>query len=138
MRNWEMEESMVRESGAGPGWALSEAVRRVGGEPVGRVDVGEGVVVGGGGGVLVGGFGAEAGVEEGHAGGDVVFVVAGLVEGVVGGDGEDDRDDEGYGCGDGGLEVDGAEGEGDGETEDGGEDGEDAPGKLEEGEFGGV
>ena len=51
-----------------------------GGEPVGWVGVGEGVVVGVGGGVLVGGVGALVGVEEGEAGFDGVFFVAGLVE----------------------------------------------------------
>ena len=44
--------------------------------------MGEGVVVGGGGGVLVGGVGAVIGVEEGDAGWDGVFGVAGLVEDV--------------------------------------------------------
>ena len=67
--------------GAGPGWELGGGGGvGVGGEPVGWVGVGEGVVVGGDGGVLVGGVGAEVGVEESDAGGDGVFGVAGLVE----------------------------------------------------------
>ncbi len=86
--------------GVGRGWGVG-----VGGEPVGWVGVGEGVVVGGGGGVLVGGVGAVVGVEESYAGVDVVFFVAGLVEGVVGGVGEGCGDGEGDGCGDGGFEV---------------------------------
>ncbi len=60
----------------------------IGDEPIGWVSGVERVGVGIGGGVLVGGVGAAVGVEEGYAGGDVVFVVAGLVEEVPGGDDE--------------------------------------------------
>ena len=119
-------------SGAGLGVGRWRGVG-VGGEPVGWVGVGEGVVVGGDGSVLVGGLGAEVGVEERYAGGYVVLFVAGLVEQAVGGDGEGGCDDESDRCGDGGFDVDGAEEEGHGEAEDCGEDGEDAPGELEEG-----
>ncbi len=73
-------------------------VPAVGDEPVGWVALVEGVGVGVGGGVLVGGAGAEVGVEEGYAGGDVVFFVAGLVEVVPGGEdeggGEQERRDQ--------------------------------------------
>ena len=57
----------------------------VGGEPVGWVGVGEGVVVGADGGVFVGCVAAEIGVEERETGGDGVFGIAVLVEDCVGG-----------------------------------------------------
>jgi len=57
----------------------------VGCEPVGWVGGGERIVVGVGWGVLVGGFGALVGLEEGEAGLYGVFFVAGLVEDGVGG-----------------------------------------------------
>ena len=86
------------------------------GEPVGRVGEGEGVVVGGDGGVLVGGFGAGGGVELGHAGWDGVFFVAGLVEEAIGRVGEGCDEGESDGGGEGGAEFDGAEGESEGKA----------------------
>lgn len=119
--------------GAGGGFGVG-----VGGEPVGGVGVGEGVVVGGSGGVLVGGVGALIGMEEGETGFDGVFFVAGLVEEDVGRIGEgcsyDDCEDS---C-EFGFEVDWFESEGDCQSEDCGEDGQETPGELQEGEFGGV
>ena len=78
--------------------------------------MGEGVVVGGDGGVFVGGVGAVVGVEEGEAGGDGVFGVAGLVEGCVGGVGQGCGDGEGEDGGRSGFEVEWGEGESDGEA----------------------
>ncbi len=69
MRVWGMGEFEGEVSG---GWAGLGVGRGcgvgVGGEPVGWVGVGEGVVVGGDGGVFVGGVGAWIGVEESDAG----------------------------------------------------------------------
>ncbi len=67
--------------------------------------MGEGVVVGGGGGVFVGGVGALVGLEEGETGLYGVFFVAGLMEEMVGGVGESCGYDEGEGCGGGGLQI---------------------------------
>ena len=111
--------------GAGGGFGV-----RVGGEPVGGVGAGEGVVVGGDGGVFVAGVGAMVGVEEGETGFDGVFFVAGLVEDGVGRVGEGCSYDDCEDCCEFGFEVDWFESEGDCQSEDCGEDGEKAPGEL--------
>ena len=91
-----------------------------------------------GGGVFVGGVGALVGVEEGEAGLDGVLCVAGLVEDGVGGVGEGGGQCEGDGCDGSAFQVEWGECESDGEAQDCCEDRQDAPGELEEGEFGDV
>ena len=89
-------------AGAGVGGGFGVGV---GGEPVRGIGGGEGVVVGGDGGVFVGGLGALVGLEEGEAGWYGVFLGAGLVEDGVGRVGEGCGQDEGEGCGGGGLQI---------------------------------
>ena len=94
----------------------------------------EGVVIGGDGGVLVGRIGTCAGVEERELRLRGVWEVAGLAEGGVGDGGEGGGEEESEG--DWRLpKRKGAEDEGKGKGKDGGEDGEETPGKLEEGEL---
>ena len=123
-----------------------------GGEPEGWVVFAEGVVVGGLGGVLIGGVGSGLRLKEGKAGGDGIGVVAGLAEEVVGGEGEEGGEGEGEywkskseirgffaslrmtGVFDW-VGKEAVEGQGGGEGEDGGLEGKQAPGELEEGQF---
>lgn len=98
----------------------------------------EGVVVGDAGGVFVDRVGAVVGVEEGEAGGDGVLRITELAEEMVAAEGEGGNENEGDGCGCGGFEFERVECKGDGESCYGSEDGEETPGKLEEGQFGDV
>ena len=99
----------------------------------------EGFRIGIGGGVFVGGLGAERGVEEGDAGGYGVFVVAKLVEGDPGGGDEEADEEKGEGEGargcPAGVAVEDESGE---EGEDESEESAEAPGELQEAKLGEV
>ena len=100
----------------------------------------EGVGVGVDGGVFVGGLGAEIGVEEGDACREGVVGVAGLMEETPGGGDEKSREDKTGKREEGGGKRGQVlrEGQGGEEGEDEAKEGGEAPGKLEEGEFGKV
>ncbi len=84
------------------------------------------------------GSGALVGLEEGEASCDGVFGSAGLLEGGVCRVGEGCRYCDGEDCGWDGFDFQRGDCQCCGERENGGEDGEESPGELEEGEFGGV
>ena len=120
------------------GWVVDVGDLAVREQADGRVAGLQGIVVGGDGGVLIGGFGSGAGVKEGELRLRRLVIVADLAEGSIGAEGEGRGENEGGDENEWGAKVYGPQGESEGQGESGHEDGEEAPGELEEGELGSV
>jgi hypothetical protein len=138
---WHREvEGKARGSGAGSGAGGEIRVDvRVGwNEPVRWIGLVEGSVAGGDGSVFVARLGPSVGTEGGDAGRYGVLWVAVLVKEMEGGEGEGCGDNQGQGYGWKGFELQGCERKGQGEAHGCGQNGEESPGELEEGQVGNV